>query len=195
MSRAFTRVTPSGVARISGLLAFVAAAVAVTVTCRSATSPSEPVQDNLSEAPPSAHSLSVSDLTVRFWLEVDPPRNTAIAPGTPVRLTVRCRHSRYVTDPIHWVHLEFQHVASDGSPWLAPTRPFGSYMNLASYWCGGNGAIGAGNTLPPTFPGLSELRIRAWIVVGDQGSAGPSEAPGTPPDGEFVEPINWTLAR
>ena len=51
--------------------------MAVAMAC-GGMEPSEAiVQDNLHEAPASAHTVSTSDITIKSWFDVTPPKNSA----------------------------------------------------------------------------------------------------------------------
>lgn len=175
----------------------VATAMAVVMAC-GGTEPSEViVQDNLHEAPASAHTVSTSEITIKFWYDVTPPRNSAIAPGTGMAtFTMFCRRSRYLTDPSLNLHLEFDHIAIDGSASLF--TPFGNSSGLPTFSCGAGSSHFGSSPIPatPTFAGLREVRVSAWILSDEERdaiSAGQG-SPTTPPDGVFVETINWTVA-
>ena len=155
------------------------------------------VQDNLHEAPASAHTVSTSDITIKFWFDVTPPRNSVIAPGTgTATYTMFCRHSRYLTNPSLYLHLEFDHIASDGSASLF--TPFGNSRGLATFSCGSTASSGGGSPIPaaPTFAGLREVRVSAWILSDEELDAlrASRGSPARPPDGVFVEALNWTAA-
>jgi len=151
--------------------------------------------NNLDEAPASAHTVSTSDLTIKSWFDLSPPKNSAITPGTPYSITNHCRHSDDVTGRV--VTLGFDHIASDGSasrshpPGIFPFEPFHIRDGFGTVTCGSAASSGTSGTIPAGFAGLREAHISAWFQSDAQSSIA---LPTTPPDGVFVETINWTVA-
>jgi hypothetical protein len=143
-------------------------------------------------SPVTAHSISDSQLTVRYWFEITPPVGATVVDNQNYTIVVNCRSS--MTADYNLILL-FDLLAPDG----LPMRPRGSFFDLGDV----NRGIGMprcveGTNNPvtsslPSFPRMStidQIRVRVWLKPAPPGQPGP--VPSGDPDSTVFERVNWT---
>lgn len=157
-----TRIKLAVLTRLTSILA----TVLFSLSCRAGwpTEPSSTTDGNLREAPADAFTVSNSELTIKFWYVYSPPRNSRVSPGQSYSISLECRYSAYKQQ---FLVIRRQSIVTDGSESNFLTDQHAT----STFGCGSGGSSGSSGTFPPSFSGLREVRIQAWLTADGSASA------------------------
>ena len=177
----------------SGTAAALLACFALTVltACGSGT-PTAPTQSRN----PLIHMISNSQLTVQFWFEFSPERNTSISPGQSYSIQMHCRPSQSADYQLTGY---FEPLRPDGST-LSPLSPsyteqlgatnVGVGMNLCAP---GSYGLAVGQLPPEPFKEIPQVKIRMWLRPAiPLGSPSSTSFSPLDPDMVVYERVNWS---
>ncbi len=151
----------------------------------------DPSKGNLVQAPPDAHTVRIpvgeDNLTVKFWYEYSPAKDTSVETGESYSIILHCRRSALAD---YGLVLKSTPVASNGSSDSTATAVFGTGESVDVATCEAGSPSTRSGSIPPDFAGLKEARIEAWLQDRQPGTSPPPVTGAA--QAAATEAIDWT---
>jgi hypothetical protein len=143
---------------------------------------------------PLLHAILTSQLSVQFWFEFNPERNTSISPGQSYSIQMHCRPSQSAD---YQLTAYFDPLRPDGSILSARSPSLTEQLGATNIGVGmnlcapGSYGLAVGQLPPEPFKEIPQVKIRVWLRPAVALGSSPNFSP-LEPDMVVYEAVNWS---